>query len=174
MTTPDTGATRPQSHPAAEWVVEQVTFTDERVQALVTEVQAYYVEIYGGPDDSPVDPTEFDPPLGHFLLGLLDGAPVAMGGWRRRPELDELVGGRTAEVKRMFVSPTRRRQGLARRLLTGLEDSARDSGVEVLALETGSVQTEAIALYEAAGYESTVRFGHYADSDLARYYAKRL
>ncbi|SDO91153.1 Acetyltransferase (GNAT) family protein [Pedococcus dokdonensis] len=171
MTASTTGS-RPG--PAGDWAVERVAFADTRVQALVTEVQAYYVQIYGGPDDSPVDPTEFDPPLGHFLLGLLDGSPVAMGGWRRRPELDELVGGRCAEVKRMFVSPTLRRRGLARLLLTALEDSARDADVEVLALETGSVQTEAIALYESAGYQPTARFGHYADSELARYYAKRL
>jgi len=159
---------------AAAWSVQQVAFTDARVQALVAEVQDYYRQIYGGPDDSPVDPTEFDEPGGRFLLGLVGGSPVAMGGWRRRPELDAAIGGRCAEVKRMFVSPTLRRQGLARRLLVALEDSARAAGVEVLALETGTMQPEAIALYEAQGYQPTIRFGHYADSELSRYFAKRL
>jgi GNAT superfamily N-acetyltransferase len=165
--------TAPTPDPA-DWAVEQTAFTDPRVQALVTEVQDYYVQIYGGPDDSPVDPAEFAEPGGRFLLGLAEGTPVAMGGWRRRPELDAVIGGRCAEVKRMFVSPSRRRRGLARRLLVALEDSARTAGVEVLALETGTMQPEAIALYEAQGYEPTVRFGHYADSDLSRYFAKRL
>ena len=119
--------------PAIAWRVEQVPFGDPRVQALVAEVQDYYVQIYGGPDDSPVDPAEFDAPQGLFLLGLVEEAPVAMGGWRRRPELDALIGGRCAEVKRMFVSPTRRRQGLARRLLAALEDTARAAGATVLA-----------------------------------------
>ncbi|GAA2161935.1 GNAT family N-acetyltransferase [Pedococcus bigeumensis] len=160
--------------PLPAWVVEQVAFTDPRVQSLVTEVQDYYVQIYGGPDDSPVDPTEFDEPRGRFLLGLVHGSPVAMGGWRLRPELDAAIGGRCAEVKRMFVSPTQRRQGLARRLLAALEDSARTAGVEVLALETGTMQPEAIALYEAQGYAPTIRFGHYADSELSRYFARRL
>ena len=63
---------------------------------------------------------------------------------------------------------------LARRLLAALEDSAREAGVEVLALETGTMQPEAIALYEAQGYLPTIRFGHYADSELSRYFAKRL
>ncbi len=160
--------------PAPAWSVQQVGFTDPRVQALVTEVQDYYVQIYGGPDDSPVDPTEFDEPRGRFVLGLVGSSPVAMGGWRLRPELDAAIGGRCAEVKRMFVSPMLRRQGLARRLLAALEDSARQAGVEVLALETGTMQPEAIALYEAQGYQPTIRFGHYADSDLSRYFAKRL
>ena len=166
--------TDPTPGPAVEWLVEPVTFRDPRVQSLVTEVQQYYVQIYGGPDDSPVDPAEFDEPQGRFLLGSLDGSPVAMGGWRTRPELDLLVGGRCAEVKRMFVSPTVRRRGLARRLLAALEGSARQAGIEVLALETGTMQPEAIALYEAQGYEPTIRFGHYADSELSRYFAKRL
>ena len=160
--------------PAATWLVEQVAFTDPRVQSLVTEVQDYYVEIYGGPDDSPVDPAEFDEPHGRFVLGLVDGRPVAMGGWRRRPELDASIGGRCAEVKRMYVSPAVRRRGLARRVLAALEDSARGAGVEVLALETGTMQPEAIALYEVQGYRPTIRFGHYAGSDLSRYFAKRL
>ena len=160
--------------PADAWVVEQVAFTDPRVQALVTEVQDYYMQIYGGPDDSPVDPAEFAEPQGRFLLGLVDDSPVAMGGWRLRPELDAAIGGRCAEVKRMYVSPVVRRRGLARRLLVALEDSAREAGATVLALETGTMQPEAIALYEAQGYEPTVRFGHYADSDLSRYFARRL
>lgn len=155
-------------------MVEQVAFSDARVQALVTEVQDYYVQIYGGPDDSPVDPVEFAEPHGRFLLGLVDDSPVAMGGWRLRPELDAAIGGRCAEVKRMFVSPTVRRRGLARRLLAALEDSARTAGVEVLALETGTMQPDAIALYEAQGYQPTIRFGHYADSELSRYFARRL
>jgi GNAT superfamily N-acetyltransferase len=155
-------------------MIVEVAFTDPRVQALVAEVQDYYVEIYGGPDDSPVDPTEFDEPQGRFLLGLLADSPVAMGGWRRRADLDAAIGGRCAEIKRMFVSPAVRRQGLARRLLAALEDSARDAGVEVLALETGTMQPEAIALYESQGFAPTIRFGHYADSDLSRYFAKGL
>ena len=36
------------------------------------------------------------------------------------------------------------------------------------------MQPDAIALYEARGYQPTVRFGHYADSELSRYYAKPL
>ncbi|NYG08598.1 GNAT superfamily N-acetyltransferase [Phycicoccus badiiscoriae] len=155
--------------------VSTVPFADPRVQRLVDEVQAHYVVIYGGPDRSPVDPTEFEPPRGLFALGTIDGQDVAMGGWRHRPDLTELFGGAlVAEIKRMYVAPPGRRQGHARRILTFLEDTAREAGAEVLVLETGLMQPDAIALYEASGYEPTVRFGHYASSDLARYFAKRL
>jgi len=153
--------------------VETVAFEDPRVQRLVTQVQAYYVKIYGNPDESPVDPAEFAPPGGRFLLGTVDGGPVAMGGWRMRPDLTEVLGARVAEVKRMFVLPTARRRGHASGLLAALEQSAAQAGAEIVVLETGTEQPDAIALYQRAGYSPTVRFGHYAWSETARYFAKR-
>ena len=145
------------------------------MQRLVEEVQAHYVVIYGGPDDSPVDPAEFQPPQGLFALGTLDGQEVAMGGWRHRGDLTEIFdGAHVAEIKRMYVAPAGRRKGHARRVLEFLEGTAREAGADLLVLETGTMQPDAIGLYEGTGYEPTLRFGHYADSDLARYFAKRL
>jgi len=156
-------------------LLRRVPFTDTAVQRLVEDVQAHYVRIYGGPDDSPVDAAEFDEPQGLFVLGTEDGLGVAMGGWRRRPDLARLFeGAEVAEVKRMYVAPVGRRRGFARQLLSFLEDGARQRGVALLVLETGTMQPEAIALYESAGYHLTVRFGHYADSGLSRYFAKPL
>jgi GNAT superfamily N-acetyltransferase len=97
-----------------------------------------------------------------------------MGGWRLRPDVRELEAQQTAEIKRMYVAPTVRRTGLARLMLRTLEDSAREAGCDVLALETGMRQPEAIALYESAGYVRVTGFGHYKDSPLVRYYARRL
>ena len=157
---------------AAGLAIDEVPFTDPRVQRLVAEVQAYYV-VYGNPDESPVDPAQFEPPIGRFLLGTVGGDPVAMGGWRRRPDLEEVLGARVAEVKRMFVSPTARRRGQASGMLAALEQSAAGAGADMTVLETGTEQPDAIALYERAGYTPTVRFGHYAGSETARYFAKR-
>ncbi len=66
-------------------VFEVRRYDDPDVARLVEEVQQEYVVRYGGPDADPVDPAQFDPPEGLFLLALLDGRPVAMGGWRRLP-----------------------------------------------------------------------------------------
>ena len=166
----------PQTQPGSEaLLVTPAPFGDPRVQRLVDEVQAHYVVIYGGPDDSPVDPTEFEPPDGLFALGTVGGTAVAMGGWRRRPELSTVFDGAdVAEVKRMYVAPPGRRRGYARVVLAFLEETAHRAGADLLVLETGTMQPEAIALYEASGYQPTVRFGHYADSELARYFAKQL
>lgn len=155
-------------------LIRQVGFTDPDALQLVAEVQAEYVTLYGGPDDTPLDPTMFDAPAGAFFVGYLDDVPVAMGGWRMRPDVPRLGGRLSAEIKRMYVAPHGRRRGLARAVLAHLEETARDSGADVIVLETGTAQPEAIALYESAGYEPVEKFGHYAWSPKNRCYGKRL
>ena len=174
MTDHDSAAApyRAVAHPPVQ--LTAVRFDDPDVQQLVAEVQAYYVTIYGGPDDSPIDHGEFTPPAGHFVLARDDAGPVAMGGWRLRPDLDERFEARTAEVKRMYVTARARRRGISRLVLAELEATAAAAGVGMLVLETGIVQRDAIALYTSSGYTRTIDFGHYADSELARCYAKRL
>src|SRR5205807_2111906 len=114
--------------------------------ALIETLQQEYVERYGGPDDSPVQPEEFGPPHGRFLVGYLDTTPVAMGGLRR---LDPA----TVEIKRMYVAPDHRGRGLSRIVLAHLEDLARTLGAQRVVLETGMKQPEAMRLYETSGYE---------------------
>ena len=155
-------------------VVEQTAYDDPRVQRLVEAVQAEYVERYGGPDETPMDPAYFSPPQGRFFLALVDGEPLAMGGWRLRADVHDLGARRTAEVKRMYVAPAARRTGLARLVLRTLEDSAREDGCDVLVLETGLRQPEAIELYESAGYVPVTPFGFYKDAALSRYFGRRL
>jgi len=149
------------------FVLEVRPYADADVQALVDQVQQEYVVRYGGPDQAQVDPTDFDPPAGLFLVGLLDGAPVAMGGWRR-------MDATRAEIKRMYVAVPARRRGLARRVLTELESRAREAGITELVLNTGREQPEAIELYESSGYTPVPGFGHYACAPRALFYGKQL
>ena len=140
---------------------------------LIAEVQAEYVGRYGGPDETPLDPLMFEPPGGSFYVGYLDGAPVASGAWRRSG-VEALGSTATVEVKRMYVVPAARGRGLGRQMLARLEDSAAAHGAEVVVLETGLRQPEAIALYESAGYVSVPAFGYYRDAPLSRCYGRRL
>lgn len=129
-------------------------------QELTHEVQAEYGRLYGGEgDSSPVDPEQFTPPQGFFVLALLGGEPVGMGGWRRGGPAEG-----DAEIKRMYVRAQRRRSGVGRRILAELERTAYDAGVARLVLETGMAQPDAIALYRAAGFVDIPAFGHYASS----------
>jgi GNAT superfamily N-acetyltransferase len=143
------------------------------VALLVEAVQQEYVVRYGGPDDAVVEPAEFAPPGGLFLIGLLDGVPVAMGGWRAMRYPTESTHP-VAEVKRMYVTASARRRGLARLMLAELESRAAARGVREFVLNTGTEQPEAVALYESSGYTSAPGFGHYAGAPLALFYAKPL
>lgn len=69
----------------------------------------------------------------------------------------------TAEIKRMYVSPEKRGQGIAGQILTELETWAKESDFTKTILETGKKQPEAIRLYEKSGYRLIPNYGQYAE-----------
>lgn len=141
---------------------------------MIAQLQDYYRALYGGPDESPVDPSEFAPPNGAFFVGSIDETPVAMGGWRRVEALPELGFARPAEIKRMYVADSVRGRGLARQLLAHLELIAHDAGCDGLVLSTGRPQVGAIALYRSCGYVDVAKFGYFARYDAAVHLGKPL
>jgi len=162
--------------PAVELRIERRSYADPLVVRLVADLQREFVARYGGPDETPLATDTFEDPSGAFFVGLraADAEPVAMGGWRFRPDVRALRGTRAAEIKRMYVVPAQQRRGHARAVLGHLEATARAAGADVMVLETGMQQPEAIALYESSGYEPVPGFGLYRDSPFARYYGKDL
>ncbi len=140
---------------------------------LVDRVQREYVDRYGSPDEAPVDPAMFRPPEGLFLVGYVDAVPVATGAWRRSP-VTALGATNAAEIKRMYVDPAHRGAGHARAVLAALEESALAAGHDVLVLETGLRQPEAIGLYLSSGYEEIPGFGYYCGHELSRCFGRRV
>jgi GNAT superfamily N-acetyltransferase len=149
-------------------------------QELVEEVQAEYVQRYGGRDDSPVDPEEFTPPDGAFLVVTAGGTSVGTVALRRHvPDVDVEEAapadeGPVAELKRLYVRAGHRRRGHARRILRLAEEQARALGYRRIVLETGTEQPEAMALYAAEGYTPAPAFGHYRCAPRSRAFAKDL
>ena len=129
---------------------------------------------YGGRDETPIDPTYFEPPAGAFFVGYLDVVPVATGAWRARTDVEVAGSRRVAEVKRMYVAPGARGLGLARGMLAHLEQTARAAGADAMVLETGMRQPEAISLYLSSGYKPVAGFGFYKNSPISRCFARRL
>ena len=67
----------------------------------------------------------------------------------------------TVEIKRMFVSPQFRRQGIGKLILMELEKWAKELHFTTCILETGWKQPEAIGLYKLAGYQNIPNYGQY-------------
>ena len=97
-------------------------------------------------------PAELGPPGGTFLVGFdADGRAVCCGGVKR------LEDG-AAEIKRMYVVPEARGQGMGRALLEALESAARELGYRVVRLDTGPRQPRAERMYRRAGYRPIDNF----------------
>jgi len=124
--------------------------------ALIAAMRAEMAEVYTGlrldGEDMPkAGQRELSPPGGAFIVGRVEGAVVCCGGVKR---LDD----RACEIKRMYVVPERRGQGVARRLLRELEDQARGIGYVLARLDTGPQQPWAQHLYESEGYRGITNF----------------
>ncbi|GHI07049.1 GNAT family N-acetyltransferase [Streptomyces cellostaticus] len=156
--------------------IRRVRFDHPDAVKLNDEVQAEYHLRYGdGGDATALDAADFDPPRGVYLIAYDEqDRPVATGGWRSQDRNEEGNEDGDAELKRMFVVAQLRGRGLARRMLTALEEDARTAGRARMVLETGTKQPEAIALYTSSGYEPCTKFGYYRHYEESRCYAKEL
>ncbi len=138
--------------------IRQTRYLARTAQMLVAAAMADLTTRYGGGDESPVDAMEFDPPIGAFFVAFRADEPVGCAGWRSHGG-----SGDVAELKRMFVMPDARGNGLASTLLGAVEDSAAAAGRRRMILECGNRQPEAVALYEKLGYTRIPDFGYYRD-----------
>lgn len=159
--------------PGPDVVFRVIGYDEPDAAKLIAEVQQEYVRRYGGEDSTPVDPAEFAPPQGLFLVGYADDTPVVCGGWRAHDREPHFADG-DAEVKRMYVVPAARGRGYARAVLAELERTALAAGRRRIVLETGTRQPEAIALYTSSGYTAIPKFGRYRCHDGSRCYGKIL
>lgn len=141
------------------------TADQPEVIALVAELDAYQDSLYPPEARHVLDLSGLTRPNVLFAVAR-DAAGQAIGC------AAVVLSPAFGEVKRMFVSPRGRGQGLGRRLLARLEAEARARGCALLTLETGPSQPEALALYAACGFTRRGPFGGYADDPLSVFMEK--
>jgi DNA-binding MarR family transcriptional regulator len=135
-----------------------VTFDQADPGSLMARevVDRYFTEIgrrfgFDSAGETEKDARLLVPPAGVFVVAVSDGEPVACGG------LCTLAPG-AGELKRMWVHDEWRGAGLGSRLLRHLEDQARARGHAIVRLDTNAALTEAIAMYQRAGYRAVARY----------------
>lgn len=121
------------------------------VHAAVDELNRRYG---GTDDDTHLCLSEFEPPLGLFLVARVDTHPA--GGVGVRPIGEPALA--FGEIKRLWVRPDQRRSGVAVALMADIEERARIVGYRQLFLETGWAQPEAQAFYPKIGWTSIAEF----------------
>lgn len=102
-----------------------------------------------------------------FFIMRYEEKPAGCGGIK-------LFGTEYGEVKRMFVRPVYRGLGLGKAILNHLAEHARDRQVNLLRLETGIYQTEAIGLYERYGFQRRPPFGEYQENRMTIFFEKSI
>lgn len=80
----------------------------------------------------------------------------------------------TMEVKRMFVHPENRGKGIASKILTELENWAKELLFTKCILETGKRQKEAIELYKKNKYQLMPNYGQYIGVENSLCFEKKL
>lgn len=78
-------------------------------------------------------------------------------GWLDREPGEHFVSDADAEVVAVYVHPAVTREGIGSALVTGLEENAREQGVEALGLWTS---LPALPFYRAQGYERVAEHSH--------------
>lgn len=126
------------------------------VLELIDQLDAYQKPLYPAESHHGIDVEALSQPNVLFAVARDDeGRAIGCGAI--------VLDADQGELKRMFTVPERRGQGIARSLLLCLESEARARGCRHFVLETGYLQTDAIALYERFGYTRCGPFGDYVD-----------
>lgn len=151
--------------------VAVVAAEDPRHARLVRDAEAELHRRYG---DGALAPPEGLPApdagdVVHLLAADAGGAPLGCAVLAPLPVRGPEVG----ELKRLFVPPAARRRGVASALLAAAEDAARARGLRAVHLVTGTLQPEAIALYEREGWRPVEPYA-WADDPMTRTYGKDL
>lgn len=99
-------------------------------------------------------PDPYAAPNGAILLAEVDG--TAVGVVAVKP-LDEAG---ICEMKRLYVSPSHRGNGIGRALGEAILKVARDLGYDVMRLDTVASMTPARALYRSLGFKERSAYYH--------------
>ncbi|NHZ98460.1 GNAT family N-acetyltransferase [Massilia sp. CCM 8734] len=137
------------------------------VIALIAELDAYQDSLYPPESRHALDLASLKQSNVLFAVARdRTGQAIGCGALVFGPEF--------AEIKRLYVNPRGRGQGIARKLLAMLESRAVHADCKLLKLETGPYQPEALSLYASAGYERRGPFADYTNDPLSVFMQKHI
>jgi GNAT superfamily N-acetyltransferase len=131
----------------------RTTSDNEDFEKLVVLLDAY-LRVLDGEDHAFYAQFNKSSLLKNALVCYENGMPIGIGAYK---EFEPSI----AEMKRMYTLPNHRGKGIAKAILTELENWAKEENYDTAILETGYLQKEAIGLYQKLGYTIIENFGQY-------------
>jgi len=149
--------------------IEQISPARADVRGLISQSDEQLAELYP-PESNHLESTDDLSRLNVLVLGAFnDGALVGIGAVKILVE-DVAYG----EIKRVFVTPEFRGQGISKLIMAELERRLIENQIGISRLETGIAQPEAIGLYKGLGYFERSPFGAYQLDPLSVFMEKVL
>ncbi len=153
-----------------------ITINQERpdtkdAMALIEELDGILGELYAVESRHGYSVSKLVEQGVHFFVIRHDDQPAGCAGVQFFEANEKPPFG---ELKRMYVRPTFRGLGLAKALLGHIETVTAARGIDILRLETGIYQTEAIGLYERNGFKRIPPFADYWDDPVSHCYEKQI
>ena len=136
------------------------------ITALLQQSHALMLSLYSDEENYFLSIDALCAPHIRFFGARLDGRFVGCGALA-------LMDG-YGELKSMFTDPSARGKGVAKSILAAIESEAQRNGLDRIALETGWLLKEAVALYRRLGFQECGPFGNYPDSPASLFMAKDL
>ncbi|WP_395045120.1 GNAT family N-acetyltransferase [Flavobacterium sp.] len=135
-------------------LIKRVTSDTLDFEKLVIQLDAY-LKILDGDDHAFYAQFNKTNLLKNALICYENNTAVGIGAYK---EYDS----ETVEIKRMFTLPEYRGKGIAKAILSELENWAREENYTIAILETGCLQKDAISLYQKLGYKIFDNYGQYS------------
>jgi len=138
-----------------DFFIKRTTANDNDFQLLVQKLDhELWVELQE--DQATYDQYNKVTDIPTAVVIYSNNEPVACGCFKAFDE-------ETVEIKRMFVQKGQRGKGLSKKVLSELEQWAKEKKYKYAVLETSIHFTAACNLYAANGYQVIPNYGPYAD-----------
>jgi putative acetyltransferase len=133
--------------------LEQVASPTPEARQLIEELDTELNAAYSPEQRHGLDLSRIFRPGIFFFVAKVNGESAGCGG--------VAIDDGFAELKRMYVRPKFRGNGVAQAIIARLEEAASQRGILRVCLETGDAQQAAMKFYERCGYSRCAAFGEY-------------